>query len=84
MRSDAAVDVLKDNPNNLVALSAIVGYVYALVPYQAALTPPMTADLDVAEKAATQILDNPGRDLCQGEPSAGDDATPMRRRPSRS
>src|SRR5277367_1680929 len=29
---NAAVEVLKDNPNNLVALSAIVGYVYPLVP----------------------------------------------------
>jgi len=55
---DAAEEVLKDNPNNLIALSAVVGYVYAIVPYQAALTPQMTADLDAAEKAATGILGN--------------------------
>lgn len=56
---NAAVEVLKDNPNNLVALSAIVGYIYQLVPpNQAQLTPQMTADLDTAEKAASQILNN--------------------------
>ena len=55
---DAAQEVLKDHPNNLVGLSAMVGYVYPLVPYQAALTPEMTADLDAAETAATQILNN--------------------------
>ncbi len=48
---NAAQDVLKDNPNNLVALSAIVGYVYRL-------NPPSPADLDTAEKAATQIMAN--------------------------
>lgn len=55
---NAAEDVLKDNPNNLVALSAIVGYVYALVPYGATLTPQMSADLDTANQAAGQILNN--------------------------
>lgn len=54
----AAEEVLEDNPNNLVALSAMVGYVYPLVPYQTALTPEMKADLDGAEKAANQILNN--------------------------
>ncbi|MGD1093683.1 MAG: hypothetical protein ABSB35_17060, partial [Bryobacteraceae bacterium] len=48
---NAGVEVLKDNPNNLVALSAIVGYVYRL-------NPPAPADLDTAEKAASQILGN--------------------------
>jgi len=56
---NAAQEVLKDNPNNLVALSAIVGYIYQLVPAnQAQLTPQMIADLETAEKAATHILDN--------------------------
>src|SRR6201999_3154630 len=55
---NAAEEVLKDNPNNLVALSAVVGYEYPLVPYQASLTPQMTADLDSAETASTQILTN--------------------------
>jgi tetratricopeptide (TPR) repeat protein len=56
---NAAQEVLKDNPNSLVALSAIVGYIYPLVPAnQAQLTPQMMADLDTAEKAATHILDN--------------------------
>ncbi len=56
---NAANEVLKDNPNNLVALSAIVGYIYPLVPpNQSELTPQMTADLDTAEKAASQILSN--------------------------
>jgi len=54
---NAAQEVLKDNPNNLVALSAIVGYVYSLVPLGAAqLSPQQTADLEVAEKTAQQIL----------------------------
>jgi tetratricopeptide (TPR) repeat protein len=48
---NAAQEVLKDNPNNLVALSAIVGYVYRL-------NPPAPADLETAEKAAAQILAN--------------------------
>lgn len=55
----AAQDVLKDNPNNLVALSAIVGYIYNLVPMNsAALTPAQNSDLDIAQKAAQTILDN--------------------------
>lgn len=56
----AAQEVLKDNPNNLVALSALVGYVYPLVPFGAAsLTPEQEGYLDVAQKAAQQILANP-------------------------
>ncbi|MBZ5602608.1 MAG: hypothetical protein LAO79_09910 [Acidobacteriia bacterium] len=56
---DAAGEVLKDNPNNLVALSAIVGYVYGLVPFGVTpLTPQQQADLDTASKAAQQILTN--------------------------
>jgi len=54
----AALEVLKDNPDNLVALSAISGYVYALVPLSAALTPEQTVELDTAEKAAGTILGN--------------------------
>jgi tetratricopeptide (TPR) repeat protein len=48
---NAAVEVLRDNPNNLFALSTIVGSIYQL-------TSPSTADLDVAERAATTILAN--------------------------
>ena len=48
---NAAVEVLKDNPNNLVALSAIVGYVYRL-------NPPRPDDIDTAEKASSSILNN--------------------------
>ncbi len=56
---NAAEEVLKDNPNSLVALSAIVGYVYPLVPAnQAQLTPQMAVDLETAEKATVHILDN--------------------------
>ncbi|HLH39904.1 MAG TPA: hypothetical protein VKX39_12210 [Bryobacteraceae bacterium] len=55
----AAQDVLKDNPNNLVALSAIVGYIYNLVPISSApLSPQQSQDLAVAEQAAHTILDN--------------------------
>ena len=55
----AAQDVLKDNPNNLVALSAIVGYIYNLVPLSSApLTASQNADLTIAEQAAHTILDN--------------------------
>lgn len=56
---NAAQDVLKDNSNSLLALSAIVGYIYQLVPAnRPQLTPQMVADLDTAEKAGTHILDN--------------------------
>jgi tetratricopeptide (TPR) repeat protein len=56
---DAAEEVLKDNPNSLVALSAIVGYVYTLVPFGAnSLTSQQQADMDAADKAAHQILSN--------------------------
>ncbi len=56
---DAASEVLKDNPNNLVALSAMVEYLYPLVPLtQADLTPQQSADLDAAEKAALQLQNN--------------------------
>jgi tetratricopeptide (TPR) repeat protein len=48
----AAVEVLRDNPNNLFALSTIAGAIYLL-------TPPSTADLDIAERATTTILANP-------------------------
>jgi tetratricopeptide (TPR) repeat protein len=48
---NAAVEVLRDNPNNLFALSTIVGFVYQL-------NPPSTADLNFAERATTTILAN--------------------------
>jgi hypothetical protein len=49
---NAAIEVLKDNQNNLFALTTIVGSVYQLNP----ATP---ADLSVAEKAASAILQYP-------------------------
>jgi len=52
---NAAEEVLKDNPNNLVALSAMVQYVYTLAPFG---SNPPAADLEAAEKAAQQILTN--------------------------
>jgi tetratricopeptide (TPR) repeat protein len=55
---NAAVEVLKDNPNNLVALSAIVGYVYPLVPLNSQPGAEQTSELDTAEKAAGTILAN--------------------------
>ena len=55
----AAAEVLKDNPNNLAALSATVGYTFPLAPpNQQSLTPQMSADLDAGEKAADYILAN--------------------------
>lgn len=54
---NAALEVLKDNPNDLVALSVIVKYVYPLVPFGTPqLSAQQTADLDVAEKTSRQIL----------------------------
>ncbi len=56
---DAAQEVLKDNPDNLVALSAMVQFIYPLVPPNAQqLTTQQTADLDVAQKAANTVLNN--------------------------
>jgi tetratricopeptide (TPR) repeat protein len=56
---DAAEDVLGDNPNNLVALSAIVEHLYTVVPFgPAELTPQQSADLETAEKAATVLRRN--------------------------
>ena len=55
---NAAVEVLKDNPNNLVALSAIVQYVYPLVPLNAQPGAEQISELDTAEKAANTILGN--------------------------
>ena len=48
---NAAIEVLRDNPNNLFALSTVVGSVYQL-------NPAAPADLDVAERATTTILAN--------------------------
>ena len=54
---NAAEEVLKDNPNNLVALSAILQYVYPLVPIGSnALTPQEQTDLEAAQKSAQLIL----------------------------
>ncbi len=47
----AAVEVLRDNPKNLFALSTIVGSIYQL-------NPPSAADLDQAERSTTTILAN--------------------------
>jgi tetratricopeptide (TPR) repeat protein len=55
---NAAIEVLKDNPNNLVALSAIVGYLYPLVPLNTQPGAEQISELDTAEKAATTILAN--------------------------
>jgi hypothetical protein len=56
---DAAQEVLKDNPNNLVALSAILQYIYQLVPPNTQqLSAQQNTDLDVAEKAASTVLNN--------------------------
>jgi hypothetical protein len=49
---NTAVAVLGDTPNDLVALSAIVGFVYTLSP------PAEPADLETAERAASTILNN--------------------------
>lgn len=48
---NAAVDVLHDNPNNLFALTTIVGSIYQL-------SPASPADLNIAERATTRILAN--------------------------
>jgi tetratricopeptide (TPR) repeat protein len=56
---DAAQEVLKDNPNDLVALSAILQFIYPLAPPNTPqLSASQTADLDVAEKAANTVLNN--------------------------
>jgi tetratricopeptide (TPR) repeat protein len=47
----AAIEVMRDNPNNLFALSTIVGSIYQL-------NPASPAELDVAERATTTILAN--------------------------
>jgi tetratricopeptide (TPR) repeat protein len=47
----AAVEVLRDNPNNLFALSTMVGSIYQL-------GSPTAAELDQAERATTTILAN--------------------------
>lgn len=57
---DAAQEVLKDNPNNLVALTAILQFIYPLVPPNTQQpTAQQNADLDVAEKAAMTVLNSP-------------------------
>jgi tetratricopeptide (TPR) repeat protein len=54
---DTGLEILKDHPNDVRALSAIVGYVFTLVPANATeLTPQMNSDLDAAEKTATYLL----------------------------
>lgn len=57
---EAAQEVLKDNPDNLVALTAVLQFIYPLVPPNTQmLTPEQTGDLEVAEKAAETVLNNP-------------------------
>ena len=46
---DTSVDILKTRPNDVRALSAVVGYIYTF-------NPPQPADLDTAEKAAKHLL----------------------------
>lgn len=46
---DMSVEILKTRPNDVRALSAIVGYIYTF-------NPPQPADLDTAEKAAQHLL----------------------------
>jgi hypothetical protein len=46
---DMSVEILKTRPNDVRALSAIVGYIYTF-------NPPQPADLDTAEKAAHHLL----------------------------
>lgn len=46
-----AAEMIKTDPNNVLALTTIVSYIYAL-------TPPAPADLDTAEKACNYILAN--------------------------
>jgi hypothetical protein len=56
---DTALQILKDRPNDVRALAAIVGSIYTLVPQHAAqLTPQMNADLDAAEKTSAYLLDH--------------------------
>ncbi len=56
---NAAEEVLKDNPNDLVALSVIVKYIYALAPFGAPqVSAQQVADLDAAEKASQEILND--------------------------
>jgi tetratricopeptide (TPR) repeat protein len=54
----AAQEVMKDNPNDLVAVSSMVGYIYPLVPLGVTLDAQSTADVEAAEKAAVLILSN--------------------------
>jgi len=72
---NAAVEVLRDNPNNLFALSTTVGFVYQL-------NPPSTADLNLAERATTTILANPdGIYAKENRPSEMTDAEAARAKP---
>jgi hypothetical protein len=72
---NAAVDVLRDNPNNLFALSTIVGGIYQL-------TPAAAADLDIAERAATTILANlDGIYAKENRPSEMSDADAAKAKP---
>lgn len=48
---DTAVDILKTRPNEFLALSAIEGAIYQIMP-------PTPADLDTAEKTSKYLLDN--------------------------
>lgn len=72
---NAAVEVLRDNPNNLFALSTVVGSIYQLNP----LAP---ADLDLAERATTAILANlDGIYATENRPSEMTDADAAKAKP---
>jgi tetratricopeptide (TPR) repeat protein len=56
---DAAQEVLKDNPDDLVALSVTLQFIYPLVPANTQqLNDQQKSDLDLADKAAHTVLDN--------------------------
>jgi len=55
---NTAQDILKADPNDFRALSAIVFAIYTLSPVGAAVTPQVAPALDAAEKSARYLLDN--------------------------
>jgi tetratricopeptide (TPR) repeat protein len=57
---DTAAEILKTDPNDLQALSEIVGYVLTLLPTQAnaQLTPQNRADIELGEKTAAYVVQN--------------------------
>jgi hypothetical protein len=55
---NVAAEIVKDSPFNQAALTAIVQYVYPLVPFNSQPGAEQTSELDTAEKAAATILGN--------------------------